>query len=85
MSPPRTTDVSFLGGRDLEMRTIRELPMARGAESYDGGLSWGANASDDAAEIDAAGNAGQQPVLRNWSKTTTLLAQPESLLAADFE
>ena len=60
----------FLGGRDLEMATIRALldrlmraGDARVAAVHDPGLAWGAAASDHAAEIGVAAAAGLVPVL----------------------
>lgn len=56
--------VFFLGGRDLEMLTIRELLMSVAPERvYDKNLAWGAKASDYAAEIEACLAAGRTPVL----------------------
>lgn len=56
----------FLGGRDLEMETIQRLLKACGVESkriHDGGLSWGARASDYADQIDTVLRSNGIPVL----------------------
>jgi hypothetical protein len=54
----------FLGGADLEMRTIAELLTQYASGRYaDKALRWGAKASDYAADIAAAGAAGCVPVL----------------------
>ena len=57
--------VFFLGGRDLEMATIRDLVVDTlgGAAVVDHGLGWGARASAYAAEIAAARAAEGRPVL----------------------
>ncbi|WP_173979936.1 hypothetical protein [Magnetospirillum sp. UT-4] len=56
--------VFFLGGRDLEMATIRDLvaDTLGLAAVRDGGLGWGARLSDYAAELAGLG-PGQVPVL----------------------
>lgn len=54
----------FLGGYDLEMRTIRELiEKYSNAIIHDKQLSWGASASDYRQEIDMALATGATPVL----------------------
>jgi hypothetical protein len=54
----------FLGGHDLEMVTIRDLlAEVAPAALHDRGLRWGAHASDYRAELAAALEAGQVPVL----------------------
>lgn len=54
----------FLGGADLEMRSIAELLALHAAGHYsDSGLRWGAKASDYAAGIERARAAGYVPVL----------------------
>jgi hypothetical protein len=56
--------VFFLGGRDLEMVTIRELLEHNAPNRFcDKGLAWGARASDYRAEIEAALEQKQTPVL----------------------
>ncbi len=55
--------VFFLGGRDLEMQTIRELLEQEGAAFYDKQLSWGAAASAYRQELDAVQAAGKTAVL----------------------
>ncbi len=56
--------VFFLGGRDLEMATIREL-LAEHAPGrfHDKGLSWGAKTSDYRKEIGSCLERGETPVL----------------------
>lgn len=56
--------VFFLGGRDLEMITIRDLlgETSHGG-CHDKALSWGARASDYSAEIAETIAAGRTPVL----------------------
>jgi hypothetical protein len=53
----------FLGGRDLEMVTIRELLEGEGQVFDDRALPWGAKASAYRGEIEAAIAAGETPVL----------------------
>lgn len=54
----------FLGGYDLEMRTIRELiEQHTDATIHDKHLSWGASASDYRHEIEVALDEGEIPVL----------------------
>lgn len=54
----------FLGGRDLEMVTIRDLLERRGVGRFDDKeLGWGAKTSDYEAEIFRALNQGETPVL----------------------
>ena len=53
----------FLGGRDLEMVTIRQLLDDVGAEAVDHGLGWGAKAAEYRAEIEEALQQGRTPVL----------------------
>lgn len=55
----------FLGGADLEMREIARLirEYAPDTPVFDKGLTWGAKASDYAADIAAALAAGRRPVL----------------------
>lgn len=53
----------FLGGRDLEMVTIRDLLTVEHAPFHDCGLAWGARASAYLPEIRAALAAGRRPVL----------------------
>jgi len=54
----------FLGGRALEMGTIRELREAHAPGRFvDKGLAWGAKASDYGPEIAEAGKRGDVPVL----------------------
>lgn len=55
--------VFFLGGRDLEMLTVRELLEEPGLRFHDKSLAWGAKASDYREEIDNALSAGLTPVL----------------------
>ncbi len=56
--------VFFLGGRDLEMVTIRGLLQEEApGRWHDRGLDWGAKASAYAAEIEAALVGGRIPVL----------------------
>ncbi|GMV31726.1 MAG: hypothetical protein AMXMBFR59_38510 [Rhodanobacteraceae bacterium] len=58
------SDFYFLGGRDLEMRTIAELLAVHAPGRYaDRGLAWGAKASDYAGPLRTCLAAGQQPVL----------------------
>ncbi len=60
----RSRHVFFLGGRDLEMATIREF-LAEHAPGrfHDRELSWGAKTSDYREEIEACLFAGETPVL----------------------
>lgn len=54
----------FLGGRDLEMATVRELLAAEApGRVHDRGLAWGARASAYRDEIAAALERGRTPVL----------------------
>jgi hypothetical protein len=55
----------LLGGHDLEMETIAHLlgEHVAAEQIVDRQLSWGAKASDYAAEITAAARAGATPVL----------------------
>lgn len=53
--------VFFLGGRDLEMVTIRELIDEKGIPYYDKRLSWGAKASDYEEEIKKVIESGLTP------------------------
>lgn len=54
----------FLGGRDLEMVTIRDLLQEEApGRVVDHGLAWGAKASDYREEIEEALAAGETPVL----------------------
>jgi hypothetical protein len=55
--------VFFLGGRDLEMTTVRELLETEGAAFFDHRLGWGAKASDYQEEIRQALDEGRVPVL----------------------
>lgn len=55
--------VFFLGGRDLEMRTIRGLLQDQGCSFHDLELCWGARASDYRPQIEAARHQGQTAVL----------------------
>lgn len=62
MSPDRL--VFFLGGRDLEMVTIRALLQAHAPTMFhDKGLAWGARASAYQGEIESALAEGKTPVL----------------------
>lgn len=62
MSPDRL--VFFLGGRDLEMVTIRGLLQIHAPRGFhDKGLTWGARASAYQGEIESALAAGKTPVL----------------------
>lgn len=62
MTPDRLT--FFLGGRDLEMVTIRDLLAERApGRWHDQGLAWGAKASAYDAEIEAARANGLVPVM----------------------
>ena len=54
--------IFFLGGRDLEMLTVRELLDEKGVPYYDKGLSWGAKASDYEEEIEKVIESGLTPV-----------------------
>lgn len=58
MTPPPTF---LLGGRDLEMLTIRELLDSEGVPYHDRELGWGAKASDYQSEIEHA-LAHDQPI-----------------------
>jgi hypothetical protein len=53
----------FLGGADLEMRTIRQLLTDHGVQCSDAGLAWGAKASSYLPELRACHSAAQTPVL----------------------
>ena len=56
--------VFFLGGRDLEMVTIKELLQRElPAHTHDKGLAWGARASDYREEIEVEMGSGKTPVL----------------------
>ncbi|MEE8585031.1 MAG: hypothetical protein V3T83_09290 [Acidobacteriota bacterium] len=56
--------VFFLGGRDLEMETIRDLLEEHApGRFFDKGLGWGAKASDYRGQMSAALERGCQPVL----------------------
>jgi hypothetical protein len=55
--------VFFLGGADLEMRTIRELLTECTVRFFDRQLAWGAKASDYRSEIHQVLSAGATPVL----------------------
>src|SRR5947209_1249501 len=56
--------IFFLGGRDLEMSTIRELLSSHAqGRFHDRGLAWGARTSAYRDEIARALEAGQTPVL----------------------
>jgi hypothetical protein len=55
--------VFFLGGRDLEMLTIRDLLQVNGCQFHDKGLSWGAKTSYYSEEIGACLSNGDIPVL----------------------
>lgn len=53
----------FLGGNDLEMLEIRNLLRARGFESIDAGLGWGAKASAYGSQVEEAHQQGYVPIL----------------------
>lgn len=55
--------VFFLGGYDLEMKTIKELLEEKGISYYDKSLSWGAKASAYKQEINKTIGSGLLPVL----------------------
>ncbi len=63
MRPSARDLVFFLGGRDLEMATIRALLDEAGAAYHDAGLAWGAKASAYRDEIAAVVRDGRTPVL----------------------
>jgi hypothetical protein len=68
----------FLGGADLEMRTIRDLLLRHApGQVVDAGLGWGARASDYRAQIEAALARGERPVLVElaWDLPDALRAQ----------
>lgn len=54
--------VFFLGGRDAEMKTIREVLSAESIDYVDGGLGWGAKVSDYGNEIAEALLSGRKVV-----------------------
>ncbi|ULB11840.1 hypothetical protein ORIO_18570 [Cereibacter azotoformans] len=67
----------FLGGRDLEMKTIHELLQARAqagdrqvADVQDAGLAWGARVSDYGERIGRAAARGLVPVLVELERDT---------------
>lgn len=63
----------FLGGRDLEMVTIRDLLERHAPDSFcDKGLAWGARASDYQIEIEDALDRKQTPVLIELAVDRTL-------------
>lgn len=55
--------VFFIGGKDLEMETIKQLLDGKGAEYVDKNLGWGAKTSAYEAEIAQAAAAGKTPVI----------------------
>ncbi len=62
--PPITQLDFFLGGRDLEMATIRELlEQEAPGQLFDRGLHWGAQSSAYREEIERSLAAGRTPVL----------------------
>lgn len=64
LAPTAEDYTFFLGGRDLEMVTIKELlERELPAHTHDKGLGWGARASDYREEIEAQIAHGKTPVL----------------------
>lgn len=72
--------VFFIGGKDLEMETIKQLLDSKGAEYVDKGLTWGAKTSAYEAEINQAAAAGKTPVIIELEQDCKL---PENVVNID--
>jgi len=70
----------FLGGSDLEMKTIKELLDKQGASYSDAGLSWGASTSKYGDEINQVAAAGKTPVIIELTVDSKL---PENTINVD--
>lgn len=70
----------FLGGKDLEMETIKNLLNKHGIAYSDAGLSWGATTSKYGDEIEKVANEGKTPVIIELSIDSKL---PENTINID--
>lgn len=70
----------FLGGNDLEMKTIKDLLDKQGVAYSDAGLSWGASTSKYGDEIQKVAAEGKTPVIIELAIDSKL---PENTINVD--
>lgn len=70
----------FLGGNDLEMKTIKDLLEKQGVAYSDAGLSWGASTSKYGDEINQVAASGKIPVIVELAVDSKL---PENTINVD--
>ena len=68
--------IFFIGGKDLEMETIKQLLSAHNQPYIDKNLGWGAKTSAYEAEISRAAADGKPRSSLSWSKTANCPKTP---------